>query len=99
MTPQDKARELAALYTSVANGRELQYDWSSPSDADRRWQTPGNHSPQMSSDLSRWRIKPEPRTVYLAYKSGNRALFIPEEQAEEYRANGCTVSKWTEVLE
>ena len=97
MTPQDKARELAALYTSVANGRELQFNYAVQEPDD--WRDPGCHCPHLGSNLSRWRIKPEPRTVYLAYKSGNRALFIPEEQAEEYRANGCTVSKWTEVLE
>jgi hypothetical protein len=97
---QDKAIELSALYAAVANGRELQYDWSSPSDTDRRWQTPGNHSPDLHSDLSRWRVKPEPRTIYLASHPGtlHGAIVIPEKRVNGYRSQGAEVSKWTEVL-
>jgi len=96
---KDRALELAALYTSVANGRELQYDWSSPSDTDRAWRGPGNHSPDLRSDLSRWRVKPEPRTVLLAsHPATKRALFIEDHEAAKYREAGCVISKWTEVL-
>lgn len=98
---KDRALELAALYTSVANGKELQYDWSSPSDTDRRWQTPGKHSPDLTSDLSRWRVKQEPRTLCLvSHPDRMGACFAPidEVHADQCRSLGYTVSKWTEVL-
>jgi hypothetical protein len=98
---QDKAIELSALYAAVANGRELQYDWSSPSDTDRAWRGPGNHSPDLRSDLSRWRVKPGPRTLCLiSHPDRMGACFAPIDEchAEQCRSLGYTVSKWTEVL-
>lgn len=96
---KDRALELAALYTSVANGKELQYDWSSPSDTDRAWRGPGNHSPDLTSDLSRWRVKPEPRTVILVTTPGaSMGRIIQEHEVQRYLNAGLDVSKWTEVL-
>jgi hypothetical protein len=96
---QDKAIELSALYAAVANGRELQWDQRKSYDEDRDWSDPGNASPGLRSDLSRWRVKPEPRTVLLASHPANkRALFIEDHEAAKYREAGCVISKWTEVL-
>jgi len=98
---QDRAIELSALYAAVGNGRELQYDWSSPSDTDRAWRGPGNHSPDLRSDLSRWRVKPEPRTAFTATSPDERlrSFVIQKYEVDEFLAAGYKVSKWTEVLE
>jgi len=50
-----KSAELAAFYTAKANGRTLQYHvgslgWMNEEDT---------QGPDMDSDLSRWRVKPE----------------------------------------
>ena len=60
MTPGEikvKAAELAAFYTAKANGKVLEYDTEAMG-----WVVNGASSClAMHSDLSRWRVKPEPR--------------------------------------
>ena len=50
-----KSLELAALYTAKANGRTLQYN----SERYGLNDAPNGAGPDMESDLSRWRVKPE----------------------------------------
>ena len=58
MTPDEikaKSLELAALYTAKANGRTLQYN-----DPGFGWDDTGStDGPDMMSNLSAWRVKPE----------------------------------------
>ena len=98
---KDRALELAALYTSVANGRELQFDYSASDAAEKDWRDPSPHSPHLGSHLAKWRVKPEPRTLCLVShpdRMGSCFAPIDECHAEQCRSLGYTVSKWTEVL-
>jgi hypothetical protein len=85
-----KSAELAALYTAKANGKTLQYacgncEWDEVS---------GMTSPDMRSDLSRWRVKPEPRRMWTTTGSTT----FNEAEADEWRVKGYKVTEWLEVL-
>ncbi len=91
---QDKAIELSALYAAVANGRELQWDQRKSYDEDRDWSDPGNASPGLRSDLSRWRVKPEPRRMWTC----NSTITRDGSVADTWRSKSMKVTEWVEVL-
>jgi hypothetical protein len=101
MTPDKikaKSAELAALYTAKANGKTLQvklsFGWDNVDD---------KSGPSMNSDLSRWRVKPEPRRMWetpspMAFCNNHNARTDRKDEADEWRAKGCKVTEWLEVL-
>ena len=92
MTPDEikaKAAELAAFYTAKANGRTLQIEYSDG------WKgCVDENGPTMGSDLSRWRVKPEPRRMWLT----GVGFTFNEEEADQWRIIGHKVTEWLEVL-
>lgn len=98
MTPdkiKDQSAELAALYTAKANGKVLEYDTKAIG-----WVDNGASSgPDMQSDLSRWRVKPEPRKCWLSpcgmITSG---VTFDESVATRWSQQGMKVTEWVEVL-
>jgi hypothetical protein len=95
MTPDEiktKAAELAALYTSLAAGKQLQFHYGEtfpiwvdckPMDA-----------PRLSSDLSYYRVKPEPLRMWVCGESTTIDRFT----AENWKSRGYKVTEWVEVL-
>lgn len=99
MTPEEikaKSLELAALYTAKANGKTLQYDAPSLgySDACR------TDGPTMGSNLSRWRVKPEPRTFWVLLNQDGEVIDATKLQlrADYWRRSGYDVVESKEVL-
>jgi len=94
MTPDEikaKSLELAALYTAKANGKVLEYDTNAIG-----WVDNGASSgPDMQSDLSRWRVKPEPRRKW---ETVGGIETDSETKAQEWRGLGYAVTEWQEVL-
>jgi hypothetical protein len=94
-----KSAALAELYTAKANGKTLQIledgkwtDWS-----------PGiwsgstlSYGPNFASDLSCWRVKPEPRRMWQIEHTASRTN--SQDTANQWRAQGYTVIEWVEVL-
>jgi hypothetical protein len=87
-----KSSELAALYTSVAAGKQLQFHcgetfpiWVDCNPMD---------SPRLSSDLSYYRVKPEPRRMW----STGVGFTFNEDEADQWRITGHKVTEWQEVL-
>lgn len=76
MDSKDKARKLAEIYQAVADGKQMQFR---AIDIDTWFNN--NNGPNLTSDLSLWRIKPEPRewTVY----RGALALYFDDEGCRE----------------
>jgi hypothetical protein len=93
MTPDEikaKAAELAALYTAKANGRTLQIQHGQ-----NEWMDSDLiYGPTIGSDLSRWRVKPEPRRMW----STGIGTTFDEAEADEWRVKGYKVTEWMEVL-
>jgi hypothetical protein len=94
MTPDEikaKSSELAALYTAKANGKTLQVEYSDG------WRDYVEHvGPSMGSDLSRWRVKPEPRRMWEVTNTMSRTD-LPD-VAKKWKACGYPVTEWMEVL-
>ena len=88
-----KSLELAALYTAKANGKTLQFltdAWSEYDD---------DAGPSMGSDLSRWRVKPEPRRCWLSpCGMGVSGVTFDESVATRWKQLGMKVTEWVEVL-
>jgi hypothetical protein len=99
MTPdeiKEKSAQLAALYTSKANGKTLQY-----SCGNREWEeVSGMTSPDMRSDLSRWRVKPEPRRMWVLMNENEEIVDTTRHQAkaDAWRIVKNYVTEWVEVL-
>jgi hypothetical protein len=90
-----KSAELAALYTAKANGKTLQIEYSDG------WKDHVEHvGPTMGSDLSRWRVKPEPRRMWETPSStpDSYARTYHQEESDEWRVKGYKVTEWQEVL-
>jgi hypothetical protein len=102
MTPEDikaKSSELAALYTAKANGRTLQYDVERRGFLDH----PDDDGPSMVCNLSRWRVKPEPRRMWetpsaSSFTNNHNVRTHHQNEADEWRAKGYKVTEWQEVL-
>jgi hypothetical protein len=94
MTPEEikaKSSELAAFYTAKANGKILQYDTKAVG-----WVDSGSTSgPDMQSDLTRWRVKPEPRRMWTTIDA---TTFNESQSAIWKKAGAYTVTEWQEVL-
>jgi len=87
-----KASELAALYVAKANGKILEYDTKVVG-----WVDNGSTSgPDMQSDLTRWRVKPEPRRMWQVEYT--KAETDSSDTAKKWKAAGYTVTEWVEVL-
>ena len=94
-----KSAELAALYTAKANGKVLEYDTKAIG-----WVDNGASSgPDMQSDLSRWRVKPEPRRMWetpsaSSFTNNHNVRTYHQDEADEWRVKGYKVTEWLEVL-
>jgi hypothetical protein len=90
-----KSAELAALYTAKANGKTLQcLLMLDPKEG--CWIDHDNGSgPDLHSDLSKWRVKPEPRKRWTA-ETG--LATENENHAAEWKRQGLNVAEWQEVL-
>ena len=101
MTPEEikaKSAELAALYVAKANGKILEYDTQSVG-----WIDNGSTSgPAMHSDLTRWRVKPEPRRMWetpnATFGGSGYVRTQHADEAERWKARGNKVTEWQEVL-
>lgn len=86
-----KAATLAELYAAKAAGKTLQVKY------DTGWANQiENVGPGMDSDLSRWRVKPEPRRMWEVEYTKSRTE--SEDTAKKWRAAGYTVTEWQEIL-
>jgi hypothetical protein len=90
-----KSAELAAFYTAKANGRALQFNIPGVGFCDAHYRD----APDLASDLSRWRVKPEPRKCWLSpcgmIISG---VTFDESVATRWSQQGMKVTEWVEVL-
>ena len=99
MTPEEikaKSAELAALYVAKSNRKTLEYDTKAIG-----WVDNGSTSgPDMQSDLSRWRVKPDPRTFWVSLNEWGDLVDSTQhsERAERWRKNGFIVIETKEVL-
>ncbi len=94
MTPEEirtKSLELAAFYTAKGNGKILQVKhsdgWTDKHD---------EYGPTMQSDVSKWRVKPEPRRMWETHNSYARTY--DQNDADDWKRQGLTVTEWQEVL-
>jgi hypothetical protein len=88
-----KSAELAAFYTAKANGKTLQVEYSDG------WKDLDCNGPSMNSDLSRWRVKPEPRRCWLSPCGiGVSGVTFDESVATRWKQHGMKVTEWQEVL-
>jgi hypothetical protein len=92
MTPQEKAKWMADFWAQIAAGKTAQRYC-----VDRQWR---DHEltkdivPNMQSDLSLWRIKPEPRRKW---EAGCHETYDAE-VASSWRQRGWVVQEWVEVI-
>jgi hypothetical protein len=85
-----KSAELAVFYTAKANGKVLEYDTKAIG-----WVDNGASSgPDMQSDLSRWRIKPEPQRIWISGTAWTDSPVI----AAALREVGQEAREFVEVL-
>jgi hypothetical protein len=91
-----KSAALAELYTAKANGKTLQcLLMLAPKEG--CWIDHDNGSgPNLHSDLSRWRVKPEPRRMWEVTNTMSRTD-LPD-VAKKWKACGYPVTEWMEVL-
>jgi len=102
MTPEEikaKSLELAALYTAKANEKSLQYDVERRGFLDH----PDDDGPSMACNLSRWRVKPEPRRMWetpsaTPFRTDSYVRTYHQDEADEWRVKGYKVTEWVEVL-
>lgn len=85
-----KAATLAELYAAKAAGKTLQRG----NEKDGWFDTPDGFGPDMMSDLSMWRVKPEPRRMWT---TANTTVH-DEAAALELQRHGMKVTEWQEVL-
>lgn len=95
---KSKSAELAELYTAKANGKTLQHEVSSFGDG--LWVDHVNESgPNLASDLSRWRVKPEPQRVWVRVEEGYiKVCTYDPVLADSWRGDGHRVIETVEVL-
>ena len=84
------AATLAELYAAKAAGKTLQLTTERVGIQDAR----ADAGPRMDSDLSRWRVKPEPRRMW---ETANTTVY-DEAAALELQRHGMKVTEWQEVL-
>lgn len=85
-----KSSELAAFYTAKANGKTLQFDVPGVGFRDAYYRD----APDLASDLSRWRVKPEPRRMWTC----NSTITRDGSVADTWRSKSMKVTEWVEVL-
>lgn len=94
-----KSLELAALYTANANGKTVQMlrDGKWTDSTIGVWSADTlSYGPNFGSDLSRWRVKPEPRRRWEVEYT--KAQTESEDTAKKWKAAGYSVTEWQEVL-
>lgn len=94
MAPEEiklKAATLAELFAAVAAGKTLQHRWEY---GEAKGWNDAEGFPCMDSDLSYWRVKPEPRRMwkYNQYDTDDPRI------AQGWREGGYTVTERQEVL-
>jgi len=95
---RSKSAALAELYTARANGKTLQHEISLTGD-DRWIDHVDGSGPNLASDLSCWRVKPEPRRKWESMISCRRVSTTHDASiAEAWKAQGISVTEWVEVL-
>jgi hypothetical protein len=93
MTPIEKAKWLAEFWAQIAEGKTAQEFFQ------RKWQDIDKNDlvgPDAASNLEKWRIKPEPRRMWLKINYGT-PIYDPA-TAAEWRKQGLTVTEWLEVI-
>ena len=94
MSPDEikaKAATLAELFAAKAAGKTLQ--WMGEDQPDQQ-------GPSMHSDLSDWRVKPEPRTFWVLLNPDGEVIDATRHQAraDRWRKDGYDVAETVEVL-
>jgi hypothetical protein len=84
-----KAAALAAHYTAQASGETMQ--WFSPRSG---WIDYDHYGPTLDSDLSLWRIKPEPQRIWISGTAWTGSPVI----AAALREVGQEAREFVEVL-
>jgi hypothetical protein len=92
---EEEAREHARMLLEWAEGKTLQRGRGADKWDDYR----GRWYPTIYN-VANWRIKPEPRTVWLADPSGSDLVHVATtpEQADELRKKHFVVTEWREVV-
>jgi hypothetical protein len=95
---RSKSSALAELYTARANGKTLQHEISLTGD-DRWIDHVDGSGPNLASDLSCWRVKPEPQRVWVRVEEGYvKVCTYDQALAEGWRCDGHRVIETVEVL-
>ncbi len=102
MTPDEikkRASEFAAFYVSKSNGKTLQQKHGN-----QWWDVPFGVGPSWDADFSLWRVKPEPRRIWVVEKPGDDKepftikIVWDETDAEHLKICGFSVTKFVEVM-
>ena len=85
-----KSAELAVFYAAKADGKKLQIF------TEELWrQVDDRNAPSLRSNLSRWRIEPEPRRKW---ETLSGVTTSDKHTADAWKAKAYPVTEWVEVL-
>ena len=93
-----KYRALADLFAAKAEGKSLQLSCTKFSEGNgiAMWETT-EYFPTPDSDLSKWRVKPEPRRILTTRDSDGILHEIRPENVDLWKTEGHTITEWKEV--
>jgi hypothetical protein len=101
MTPQEKAKWLAEFWAQIAAGKTAQVQRSM--NIRDEWEDVREEElvgPNARSNSDAWRIKPEPRRMWVCISPDKQAIHETEDKgiADELKAADYTVTEWIEVV-
>jgi hypothetical protein len=91
MTPIEKAKWLADFWAQIAAGKTAQEFFQGKWHDISAGELAG---PDAGSDLDEWRIKPEPKRMWMGARGGT----YDEKEAAKWKAEGLKVTEWLEVI-
>jgi hypothetical protein len=95
MTPIEKAKWLAEFWAQIAEGKTAQV-YNTIAQSWNDIPTDNLTGPNAKDDHKPWRIKPEPRRMWLKRNYGT-PIYDPT-TAAELKEKGETVTEWQEVV-
>lgn len=85
MNPE-RAKELLPIFTAFAEGKSIQIKYGASTD----WEWRDLRNPQFGSEKAEYRIKPEPKEVWVnEYIGGGCCAYLTKEAAEIH-VRGCS---------